>query len=314
MLDKYGVVFENADLKDYTTYKISSICKYLIKPDSIDNLVNLIRYLDEQNIKYFILGNGSNVIFKNNYFEGIIIKLDLLNKYQIDKENLILDVQTGVYLPMLSNTLAKEGFSIFEWALGLPGEIGGSIYGNAEAYKHPISEKLIDVTIFKDNEIKVLKKEDIKFGYRTSEFKEGNNAIILSARFKLEIGNTDEMLELMKDRQMRRLNTQPLDYPSAGSTFRNPHKNDYDEIFKKYDLKVNEDGYVPAGYLIEHAGLKGTRIGGAMISDKHANFIINKDNASSDDVINLINLVKEEIKKKYEINLVLEQEIIDFDK
>ena len=314
MFNKYGEVIENANLKDYTTYKINSICKYLVKPNSIDNLIDLVKYLKQENIKYFILGNGSNVIFKNEYFDGVVIRLDLLNNYEIDEDNMILYAECGVYMPVISNKLVKEGYNLFTWAGGLPGEIGGSICGNAEAYKESISDKLIDVKVLRDNEIKTLKKEDIRFGYRTSEFKEEKNTIILSARFKLEKGNTEEMLEKMKERAQRRLSTQPLEYPSAGSTFRNPNIKDYKEVFEKYDLPVNAEGFVSAGYLIEQAGLKGKKIGGAMVSEKHANFILNVDNATSKDVIDLINLVRDKVKEKFEIDLILEQEIIDFDK
>ena len=314
MFNKYGEVIENVDLKDYTTYKISSVCKYLVRPNSIDNLVDLIKYLKSENIKYFILGNGSNLIFNSDYFDGVVIRLDLLNKYEIDYDNMILYTECGVYMPMISNRLAKEGYGIFDWAGGLPGEVGGSICGNAEAYKIAISENLIDVKVFKDNEIKTLKKEEIRFGYRTSEFKEEKNAVILSARFKLKKGNSEEILERMKERAQRRISTQPLEYPSAGSTFRNPNIKDYKEIFEKYELPVNAEGFVSAGYLIEQAGLKGTKIGGAIVSEKHANFILNIDNATSKDVISLIDLVREKVKEKYEINLILEQEIVDFDK
>ena len=310
-MDKYGLVNENVDLKKYNTYKIQSICKYLIMPDTIDNLICLIKYLTEKNIKYFIMGNGSNIIFKNNYFDGAIIRLDLLKKYEIDEEKSILNCECGVYLPLISSKLINMGYSGFEWCTGLPGFIGASIYNNAGAYKKQISDNLIDVTVYKDGKIITLKKDDISFNYRNSSFKENKDCIILSARFKIEKKDINEMKELVKDRLKRRVETQPLDYPSAGSTFRNPHIKDYSDVFKKYNLPVNADGFVPAGYLIEQTGLKGKCINGAMVSEKHANFIINYNNATSDDIINLINYVKIRVKEKYEINLILEQEIID---
>ena len=311
MLNKYGEVLENVSLKDYTTYKVGGTCKYLVKVKSINDLIELIRYLKRENIKYLIMGNGSNLIISDNYFDGVVIKLNLLNDYEIDEENLILKVSTGVYLPTISSILINKGYSLFEWAGGLPGQIGASIYNNAGAYNSTISDNLIDVTIYKDDKIITIKKEDIKLGYRTSEFKEDKDSIILSARFKLIKSDIDEMKDLVKDRLRRRLDTQPLEYPSAGSIFRNPHISDYEDIFKKYDLPVNQNGYVPAGYLIEHCDLKGKTIGGAKVSEKHANFIINYDNASFEDIVTLINLVKEKVKEKYEIDLILEQEIIN---
>ena len=311
MFEKYGLVYENENLKKHTTYKIDSMCKFLVMPDSINHLIELVKYLNKEKIKYFIIGNGSNLIFKNNYFDGVIVKLELLKNYEIDEENLILNVETGVYLPLLSSKLINDGYSGFEWASGLPGEVGSSIYNNAGAYKKKISDNLIDVTILKDDKIQLLKKEDISFKYRTSSFKENKDSIILSARFSLEKKDIDEMKKIVKDRLKRRVDTQPLEYPSAGSTFRNPHESDYKEIFKKYNLPVNDDGYVPAGYLIESLGLKGKTIGGAKISEKHANFIINFDNAKGEDVINLIDFVQKKVKEKYEIDLILEQEIVN---
>lgn len=310
-LNKFGLVYENANMKNYTTYKLESICKYLVMPDSIDNLVKLIKYLKKEKIKYFIMGNGSNIIFKNNFFDGVIVKLELLKNYKIDEKKLILDCETGVYLPLISSKLINSGYSGFEWCGGLPGEVGASIYNNAGAYKKEISSNLIDVTILKNNKVITVKKDDIDFKYRTSSFKENKDSIILSARFKLEKKDIDEMKELVKDRLKRRVDTQPLEYPSAGSTFRNPHEKDYKDIFEKYNLPINADGFVPAGYIIESIGLKGKKIGGAMVSEKHANFIINYNKATSSDVIKLINFVKEKVKDKYEIDLVLEQEIIE---
>ena len=311
MLEKYGLVYENADLKKHTSYRIKTICKYLVMPDSLDNFINLIKDLRKEKIKYFIIGNGSNLIFKNDYFDGVVIKLELLNKYEIDEENLILTCECGVYLPMISSKLINCGYSLFEWAGGLPGEVGASIYNNAGAYKCEMCDNLIDVTVLKNNKVITLNKNDIKFSYRNSIFKEKKDSIILSARFKLIKKDINEMKEIVKDRLKRRLDTQPLEYPSAGSTFRNPHISDYKDIFIKYNLPVNNDGYVPAGYIIESLGLKGKSIGGAKVSEKHANFIVNFDNASSNDVINLIDFVKEKVKEKYEIDLILEQEIID---
>ena len=314
MIDKLKLLGEinfEDEMKNYTTYKTGGLIKYLFRNNSINNLVSSIKLLEEENIKYFLLGNGTNIIFQDNYFNGVVIKLDKLNNYEIDEENLILNAEAGVYLPYLSSKLSKMGYSAFEFAAGLPGCIGSSIYGNAEAYKVPISESLIDVTVLKNNKIETLKKEEIKFGYRTSEFKENKDSIILSARFKLRKENPDILLDKIKQRTKRRLDTQPLEYPSAGSTFRNPHKKDYEEIFKKYNLPVNESGYVPAGYLIENANLKGYSIGGAKVSEKHANFIINYENASSSDIIKLIDYIKEKVKEKYEIDLILEQEIIN---
>lgn len=309
-LEKFGLVIENEDLSKHTTYKIGGTALYMLRPESIDKLVSAIEYLKEKNLKYFILGNGSNLILIEDYYDGVIIKLDLLNNFEIS-EDLIVTAEAGVYLPRLSSELAKLGYSGFEWASGLPGTIGGSIYGNAEAYKIAISDNLIDVKVFRDKKVINIKKEEIFFSYRTSEFKEKQDTIILSARFKLEKKESSEILELIKERAKKRIETQPLEFPSAGSVFRNPSAKDNYNIVKKYNIPYNESGFISAGYLIEQCGLKGTTIGDAQISEKHANFIINKNNATSNDVIMLINLIKKEVKEKFEIDLFLEQQIVD---
>lgn len=313
-LREFGELLIDESLSKYTTYKIGGTTKYLLRPTSIDNLVSALKYLESEKVSYFILGNGSNLIIKDDYYDGVVIKVDLLKKFKIDEENLVLDAEAGVFLPLISNKLAKMGYSAFEWAGGLPGTVGGSIYGNAEAYKVPISDVLLDVTVFQNGEIKVYKKEDIKFEYRKSQFKKMKDVVILSARFKLEKKDEKELDEIMKKRAKKRLDTQPLEFPSAGSVFRNPHIDKYEKEAKKYNIPVNENGFISSGYLIEHCGLKGKRIGGAMVSEKHANFILNVDNATSDDVINLMNLIKQTVKEKYEIELKSEQQIIDLAK
>ena len=191
----------------------------------------------------------------------------------------------------LSMELSKLGYKGFEWASGIPGTIGGCIYNNAGCYGSEISDNLIDVTVFCDNKIYCLRKDELSFSYRNSTFKMNNKFVILKAKFKFEKGDPEELLDLIKVRTNKRIESQPLEYPSCGSVFRNP------------------DGFI-AGKLIDEANLKGKCVGGAMVSNKHANFIINNGNATPEDIIKLINEIKNTIKKNYNIDLVLEQEII----
>ena len=296
MLNDYGQVIENANLKNYNTYKIDTNSKYLIMPDSIDKLISLIKYLNDNDIKYIVLGNGSNVILPDNYYNGVIICLKKLDKIIITDD--IIDVEAGVMLPKLVIETVNNNLKGLEWAYGIPGTIGGSIYGNAGAYLSEIMEFVISVKVMdKNGNIKELNKDDIKYDYRTTSFKEDINKeyIILSAKLKLSHGNKEESLNLIEDRKQRRLASQPLDYPSAGSVFRNPSKE------------------LPAGKLIEDVNLKGYRIGGAEISSKHANFIINVENAKANDIKELIKLIKEKIKENNDIELKCEQEIIEWD-
>lgn len=295
MTNEYGQIIENANLKNYNTYKIDTNCKYLVLPNTIDKLINLINYLNKNNISYMILGNGSNVILPDEYYNGVIICLKKLDNINID--NNIVEVDAGVMLPKLVLETINNNLKGLEWAYGIPGTVGGSIYGNAGAYLSEIMEFVISVKVLdKNGNIKILNKNDIKYDYRTTSFKEDNNKeyIILSAKLQLEDGNKEESLNKIEDRKQRRIDSQPLNYPSAGSVFRNPNKE------------------LPAGKLIEEANFKGYRIGGAEVSVKHANFIINIDNAKSSDIKKLINIIKEKIKEINNIELKCEQEIIEW--
>lgn len=283
-------ISENASLKNLNTYKLESHAKYLIRVETLEGLIDLLKYLKESNINYFILGAGSNIII-DEYFDGAVIKLDGLRKIEV-KDNIITS-EAGAMMGALSCASMDHNLTGLEWAINIPGTVGGSIVGNAGAYKSEMFDSLIKIKVLDENlEIKELKKEEIKHTYRHTDLK-GKNWIVLEATFKLEKGNKEESLELVKDRQERRNKTQPLDMPSAGSVFRNP-EGDH------------------AGRLIEEAGLKGYQIGGASVSTKHANFIVNTGNATSNDIKNLIELVHSQVKEKFNVDLVLEQEIIDW--
>lgn len=283
--------YEEASLKDYNTYKINTKCKYLTFPKSKEELAKLIKFLKENNHKFLVLGNGSNIIFSKTYYDGIIIKLDRLKKLTI-KDN-ILEVEAGYSLIKLAMNTALLGLSGLEFASGIPGSIGASIAMNAGAYNHSLSEILESVEVLNKNyEIVTMTPSQLDFKYRDSFFKQNKDYIILSCKLKLEYKNKEEILALISKRRIRRIETQPLNYPSAGSVFRNPEG-------------------MHAGELIEKCGLKGYTIGGAMISNKHANFIINHNNATGSDIIKLIKKAKEEVSKKYNVDLILEQIIID---
>ena len=280
----------DASLKNLNTYKIASKAKYLIEIQTLEGLISILNYLHEHNIKHFILGAGSNIVI-DEYFDGAIIKLNGLKKIEV-KDN-IITCESGAMMPSLSCVSIDHNLTGLEWAINIPGTVGGSIVGNAGAYKKEIFDSLVEIKVLDENlQIKEIKKEEIKHSYRHTDLKE-KPWIVLEATFKLEKGDKEESLALVRDRKERRLATQPLDMPSAGSVFRNP-ENDH------------------AGRLIEAAGLKGKKIGGAMVSEKHANFIVNIGGATSNDIKNLIKLVHTQVKEKFNVDLVLEQEIIDW--
>lgn len=289
MIEKLKSKFEcieNASLLNYNTYRLDTKCKLLVLPRDIFEFQEIMYILNGS--KHFILGNGSNIILPD-YYDGVVIKLKYFNNYNIFDE--YIEVDSGVMINKLSMELSKLGYKGFEWASGIPGTIGGCIYNNAGCYGSEISDNLIDVTVFYDNKIYCLRKDELAFSYRNSTFKMNNKFVILKAKFKYEKGDPEELLDLIKVRTNKRIESQPLEYPSCGSVFRNP------------------EGLV-AGKLIDEANLKGKCVGGAMVSNKHANFIINNGNSTPEDIIELINEIKDTIKKNYNIDLVLEQEII----
>ncbi len=288
-------VLENISLENYNTYKIKTSAKYMAFPKNKEELIELLKYIKDNNIKYFLLGNGSNVILPDNKYDGVIINFKKMCNYKfLDNEKVF--VEAGVMLNKIAMETINNNLKGLEWATGIPGTIGASILGNAGAYLHEICEYLQSIEVLdKDLNIKTLNKEDIKFEYRNSSLKENRDYIILSAILQLDNGVKEESMKLVQDRLQRRLASQPLDYPSAGSVFRNPSKE------------------MPAGKLIEEANLKGKKQGGAMISEKHANFIINESNATSSDIKELICLIKDKIKENNNIDLICEQEIIDWD-
>lgn len=283
-------IIENASLKNLNTYKIESKAKYLIKIETLQGLIDLLKYLKENKIKYFILGAGSNIVI-DDYFDGAVIKLEGLNKISVRQTE--ITCESGAMMGALSCTSMNHSLTGLEWAINIPGTVGGSIVGNAGAYNKEMFDNLRSIKVLDENlEVKTILKEQIKHSYRHTDLKD-KPWIVIEATFELEKGNKEKSLELVRERKERRMKTQPLDMPSAGSVFRNP-ENDH------------------AGRLIEACGLKGKKIGGAMVSEKHANFIVNTGNATSNDIKNLIKLVHTQVKHDFNIDLVLEQEIIDW--
>ena len=282
-------VLERVDLKKYNTYGIGGIVKYLISPSNVDDLKDLLKYLNEQNTSWYILGGGSNVILPDEDFDGVIIRLDKLDEFSIDGD--IITAGAGISLGKFVKNMLDNGFTNYGALSGIPGLLGGAIIGNAGAYGVAIFDYLINVTIMDDlGNIRVLEKSDIKYDYRYTELKGGKN-IIVAATFQGIRGDVAEELEKISDNMAKRKSTQPLEYKNAGSVFKNPPG-------------------ASAGYLIEHAGLKGISVGGAKVSEKHANFIINYNNATSNDIKKLIDVIKGEVKKKFNEELELEQVIV----
>lgn len=279
----------NAEIKKYTTYKLEGTVSEIYVPSDVLELKNLLAELKNKNIRYKILGNGSNLIVSSKY-DGVLIKLKNFDTLNIDGNT--VKVGAGYMLPKLALKCAENGLSGLEFAYGIPATIGGAVYQNAGAYGFSIDKVIKDVTILDGNyEIITLSKAELKFGYRDSVFKH-KNFICLEVTLELKKGNSEDILEKMKENLKHRKENQPLEYPSAGSVFRNPI------------------GY-SAGKLIEEAGCKGAQVGDAMVSYKHANFIVNIGKATAEDVLELIKLVQKKVKDKTGILLETEQEYLE---
>lgn len=288
-----GTYKENVSLKTLTTYKTGGIARLLVFPNSVESLIRIIEIVKENNIKYKIFGNGSNILASSNKYDGVIIKLTKLNNL-IENDGQI-EVEAGYNFALLANNMSKKGYTGLEFACGIPATVGGAVYMNAGAYLSDVSNVLTKVDILDENlELKTLKNEELEYSYRHSIFM-SKNWIILKAYFKLEKGDKDKIIALINDRKNRRVTSQPLDYPSAGSVFRNP------------------EGQF-AGKLIEDSNLKGYTHGGGQISDKHANFIINKNDATAEDIKYLMDLAQSEVEKNYGIKMKIEQELFNWEK
>ena len=288
---KCGKVLENVSLKKYTTYKAGGNACVLVEPNNVAGLVKLLKYIKENNIKHKIIGNGSNLIFSDKNYDGIIIKLDEFNDLTISDN--IITVGAGYSLIKLALKTAKLGLTGLEFATGIPGTIGGAVFMNAGAYKSDMGYVVKSVKVLTPTlEIKELTNKELDFHYRTSFLQKHPDYICLEATIVLRHGDKKLIMEVIEDRRQRRQKAQPLNYPSAGSVFRNP-----------------PDDY--AGRLIELIGYKGKKIGDALVSEKHANFIVNSGHASGDDIKKLILEIQKKVKEEFNIELKIEQEFVE---
>lgn len=285
---KEKIYEENVELKKYNSYGTGGMAKYVFHPSNVLQLKGMIEYLKNNNMKYYLLGGGTNVLLPDDDFDGAIIKLDKMASVEIDSDYLYADA--GISLSNLINESLSNGYVNLVNLYGIPGTLGGAIVGNAGSFGTEVFDYLESVTVLKDGYIKTINKNIIKYGYRYTEFK-GSDTIILGAVFKLEKGDTKKAREKMIQNLEKRKETQPLEYKSAGSVFKNPSN-------------------MSAGALIDECNLKGFNINDAYVSSKHANFIINKGSATSKDIEELIEYIKNEVRKNKGIELELEQVIV----
>lgn len=277
------------NIAKYHTFKIDGIAELIIEPISEEELVDIIRICKENNYKFNIIGNGSNILFENGYYNGVLIVTKKLKTVEITENK--IKCLCGAPVPFVAVQALKHNLSGMEKLSGIPGTIGGAIKMNAGAYGVEFKDILTSVTICDKNlSIRTIKPEELELSYRHSNVEE-KGYIVIGCELTLKEGNYNDIKKIMDECKNKRLSSQPIEYPNAGS------------IFKK-------EGDFFAGKLIDECGLKGFSVGGAMISDKHANFIVNKNNASYKDVIDLITYIQQTIYIQNNVQLHTEIEVI----
>lgn len=278
----------NEPMSKHTSFKTGGNAKLFVKAYSISEIKNVLKIVKENKIPLFILGNGTNLLVKDEGFDGIVLQIKLNDINIVDN---IVTVDAGVKNAVLSNKVLEKSLTGFEFASGIPGTIGGAIKMNAGAYGNEMKDIVQEVTYIDfDGNVNTISNKQCEFEYRNSIFFK-LNCVILQTKLKLEYGNKEEIQNKIKELAIQRKEKQPLEYPNAGSTF-----------------KRGED-FITAK-VIDECGLKGYSIGGAEVSQKHAGFIINKNNATSKDILDLIKYVQSTVKEKTGKEIKLEIEVI----
>ena len=287
-LKKLKIEYEkNVCMKNHTTFKIGGNADYLVEISSKEELKTVISLANENKVPFMVVGKGSNLLISDLGIEGLVISISKMDKIEVSEDEIV--AQAGANLSALCIKAMENELEGLEFAYGIPGSVGGALYMNAGAYGGEMSQVVISAEYIDfDGNFGEISIKDMQLGYRTSIFKTGKK-IITSVKFKLKKGEKTKIKETMSDLLNRRKEKQPLEFPSAGSTFKRP------------------TGYF-AGALIEECNLKGFSCGGAKVSEKHAGFVINYNNATCNDVLNLVKNIKETVKK--EKNVELETEII----
>ena len=289
-----GEMIEDEPMYKHTTYKVGGPARIYLKVKDVDSLIKTIKYCGKHRVKYLVIGRGSNLLFSDREYEGLIISLnECFNEIKVNGSTMI--AQAGVPMISLSYQAAKIGLSGFEFMGGVPGSIGGGIYMNAGAYKYDLASVVKTVTLLNEkHEVVTFNNEQMDFSYRHSICQDNRKLIFLEVTFELTAKSPDEIKAVLDKRKERRMSSQPWNMPSAGSVFRNPQDK-------------------PAWQYIDECGLRGYEIGGAQVSPKHSNFIVNNGYASAKDIYDLIMLVQEKVNEKFGVKLRREVGLINWE-
>ena len=305
-LRKFGKVKANAPLSRCSTFRIGGPAQFLVEVDNNDNLISLLNFLSGEGVNFIILGGGSNFLFSDEGFAGVVIKI---KSAEIKVEDETIVCEGGTMLGAVVSLAGQNSLSGLEWAAGIPGTVGGAVRGNAGAMGQDASGSVNKVEIWRSGEVLTIPKKECDFEYRESIFKKNHQDVILRVRFKLAKGDQKEIMLEMQKHIVARQGKFPA-YPSPGSFFKNIRIEDWPGDRKLLPPIFVERGKVPAAYVIEQAGMKGYAVGGAKISDEHANFVINYDKATQADVLAVVEKVKEAVYNKFGVELEPEVEII----
>ncbi len=276
-------VKKDEPMKSHTTFRVGGPADYFVTPQTAEEVEKVIETCTQEKVPYYIVGNGSNLLVSDKGYEGVIIQI-YKQMNQVKVEGAQIHAQAGALLSMIAKRALDAELTGFEFAAGIPGTLGGACVMNAGAYGGEMKDVLKSVTVLTDKgEVKTLAKEELELGYRTSVIAK-KGYIVLEAVLELQKGEKEKIQAVMDDLKERRVTKQPLEYPSAGSTFKRP------------------EGYF-AGKLIQDAGLRGFQVGGAQVSEKHCGFVINKDQATASDVMNLMNQVSDKVYEEFGVRL-----------
>lgn len=304
-LKQFGHVRTNQSVAKYTTFQIGGTAQFFIEVNEIQTLIDLLNFLNSEDIDFFILGGGSNTLWQDESYEGVVIKLQVAS---CKLQDYVIEADAGAQLSVVMNLALKQGWSGLEWAAGLPGTVGGAVRGNAGAMWSDTARSLEKIQVWRDGEVLELKPEECGFGYRESLFKH-NQDVVLKAWFKFVLGDKIKMMSQIQEYLKKRAGKYPP-FPSGGSFFKNVDIGKWKEKMKELPEEFIKIGKIPAGWIIDKAGLKGLVVGGCMVSEEHGNFIINFNHGTQKDVRNLVEKIQETVYTIFGIELESEVHII----